>query len=101
VVDEVAIGRPLDLAEAREAAVHRIAEPLHGIAKIGQQQPARAPVACGIAHADERGTEQAKSGQPVGRDPSGHAGAHANQQAALAIGQNIPLDALELASAGV
>src|SRR3546814_10992187 len=39
MIDEIAIGRALDMAETREAAVERVAEPLDDIAGEREEQP--------------------------------------------------------------
>ena len=72
VVDEEAVGLPLGVPHAGEAAVQRVAEPVHHEAEGGEPEPVQVEVRQGVAGRDDNGADKANESELVRRHPGGH-----------------------------
>ena len=93
VVEEIAIGGPLDSPPARKAAIERIAEPVDDISDQRKREPFALDPAQHIAGRDEHRARETERSELVGRDPMGQAGTDPVEQAAFAAREDILLDA--------
>ncbi len=92
LIDEIPIFRPLDLPDARQGPIERIARPVQDEAEGGQPQELDRPMGEDVSQQGDDAAEHAESRDHVGRHGSRQRLRHPDQQLALEAGKEAVVD---------
>ncbi len=95
VIEEIAVARALDLAEAGETAIERITEPVNEISQNRQPQPVGVQIAAKIAPEHEQRAKHTGEGEHIRGYPGRHHSAQMVERTPLKPRDQIFLNAVD------